>query len=231
MESITNDPIVALRTQQQSAAAAASANATDQLGRDEFLKLLVTKLANQDPLQPSQDTEFVAQLATFSSLEQLISLNEGIQTLGAGQGELINAQVLTLIGKEALVEGGGQVRIKNGQPDAMVYSIPREAESAVLTIKNADGEIVRTFDLETSPNGRVDLDWDGTDANGDALPDGDYTVEVNAQDASGEPMAIALFRSLPIDGVNFAEGGITLVSGDRILPFEAILEIRGSKEV
>lgn len=229
MEPITNDPVVALRTQQD-AAAAAGAGGTDELGRDEFLKLLVTKLANQDPLQPSQDTEFVAQLATFSSLEQLISLNQGLESLAAGQGELVNAQVLTLIGKEALVEGGGQVRIKNGQADPMVYSVPREAESVSLTIKNADGETVRTLPLETSPNGRVDLDWDGTDEQGNALADGDYAVEIHATDANGEPMAIALFRSLPIDGVNFSEGGITLVSGDRILPFDAILEIRGSKE-
>lgn len=229
MEPITNDPIVALRFQSEAAKNAASAP-TDELGRDEFLKLLVTKLANQDPLSPSADTDFVEQLATFSSLEQLIDANSGLDTLAAGQTELVNSQVLTLIGKEALVEGGGQVRIKNGVVDDMVYAVPSPAESVTMTIKNSNGETVRVLDLENEPNGRVNLDWDGTDSDGNVLEDGDYTVDVNAMSASGEPMAIALFRSLPIDGVNFGEGGITLVSGDRILPFEAILEIRADKE-
>lgn len=229
MEPVTNDPIVALRAQSEAAQNAAS-QSTDELGRDEFLKLLVTKLSNQDPLSPSEDTDFVEQLATFSSLEQLIDANSGLDTLAAGQTELVNSQVLTLIGKEALVEGGGQVRIKNGEVDEMVYSVPSPAESVTMTIKNAANETVRILQLENDPNGRIDLDWDGTDSDGNPLEDGDYSVDVHALDAAGEPLAIALFRSLPIDGVNFAEGGITLVSGDRILPFEAILEIRGNKE-
>ena len=81
-----------------------------ELGRDEFLKLLVTKLANQDPLKPTEDTEFIGQLASFSSLEQLVQLNETIEGLTAGQSELVNAQALTLIGKDAVLPGDGRDR-------------------------------------------------------------------------------------------------------------------------
>jgi flagellar basal-body rod modification protein FlgD len=212
-------------------AAAASAGAretlpTQELGRDEFLRLLVTKLQNQDPLNPSEDTEFISQLATFSSLEQLIAVNDNLQTIGASQGQLINAQALNLIGKEALVESGNEVRIKDGVPDKIVYAVPRQAGEATLTIRDSQGAVVRTIELERDPQGRVTLDWDGTDQDGDLLPDGDYQLDLHVTDTAGDPMAIGLYRSLRIDGVAFVDGEISLVSGDREIPFELILEIR-----
>lgn len=69
-------------------------NTTDQMGRDEFLKLLVAQLQHQDPLEPASDTEFIAQLAQFSSLEQLQSLNQ----------TFVNNQAYSLVGKYVLVE-------------------------------------------------------------------------------------------------------------------------------
>ena len=92
----------------------------EQLGQSDFLQLLVAKLENQDPLSPSEDTEFIAQLAQFSSLEQLVSANDNLLALSVGQSQILNAQALTLIGKEARVESGSQVRIHNGRPDTIV---------------------------------------------------------------------------------------------------------------
>jgi flagellar basal-body rod modification protein FlgD len=207
--------------------ATAAANAQPPvLGRDDFLKLLIAQLENQDPLQPAEDTEFVAQLATFSSLEQLITANDNLESLALGQANLVNSQALSLIGKHALVEAGDQMRIVNGQPEELVYVMPRQAQSATLTVYSEDGVPVRVFELETSPGGRISVDWDGTDAEGNPLPDGDYRIEVRATDTDGEPLAVGLFRSLPIDGVNFGSEGIALVSGDREIPFDLILEIR-----
>ena len=78
---------------------------------------------------------------------------------------------------------------------------------------NEQDELVHSIELETSPNGRVTLDWDGTDSDGMPLPDGSYRIEVTATDLEGEPMAIALFRALTIDGVNFGPGGVSLAPG------------------
>ena len=196
------------------------------LGRDEFLKLLVAQLENQNPLEPAKDTEFVAQLATFSSLEQLISANDNLTALAVGQSNLINSQALGLIGKDALVEAGDEIRIAQGNPDQIVYALPRQANAATLTIYDENGTPLRVFDLQTTPNGRIELDWDGTDAQGNAVADGSYRFEVNATDAEGEPLALALFRSLPIEGVNFGSEGVSLVSGDQTISFATILEIR-----
>lgn len=224
MEALNFDPVgdvIAARDAQAQAQALPGG-----LGRDEFLKLLVAQLENQDPLEPAKDTEFVAQLATFSSLEQLISANDNLTALAVGQSNLINSQALGLIGKDALVEAGDEIRIAQGNPDQIVYALPRQANAATLTIYNQDGTPIRVFDLQTTPNGRIELDWDGTDAEGNAVADGSYRFEVNATDTEGEPLALALFRSLPIEGVNFGSEGVSLVSGDQTISFATILEIR-----
>ncbi len=217
-------------TSAQQVASGERADIARDLGRDEFLALLVAKLENQDPLEPAKDTEFVAELATFSSLEQLITVNDNLEGLSSSQSQLINAQALDLIGREALIESGNELRIKNGDPDTIVYAVPRQARDLSLSILDSSGELVRNFELEKSPNGRVTMDWDGTDADGNKLPDGDYQIKVNAVDTQGEPMSIALFRSLKIDGVNFFDGKIALIAGDRELPYEMILEIRAGDE-
>ena len=230
MSEIGLNPIDALRQAQQAAQASEQA-ASDELGRDQFLELLVTKLANQDPLAPSQDEEFIAQLAQFSSLEQLIEVNDGIGALAGGQANLLDMQAFGLIGKDALVESGGSLRVREGVPDSLVYAVPVPANSVQLIISDAQGETVETIDLDPTPRGRIDLDWDALDFE-EPLADGDYQLSVNALDANGESMSIALFRSLPIEGVSFSEGFIQLISGDQVIDFASMLEIRsGSTSV
>lgn len=229
METQPLDPLSSLIAANQQNAI--EVNGPKQLGQSDFLQLLVAKLENQDPLAPSEDSEFVAQLATFSSLEQLVNANDNLQTLALGQSQIVNAQALSLIGKEALVESDSQVRIHNGRPDTIVYSVPKPATSVTLTVTNEAGEVVRTFELDNTAKGRVTLEWDGTDADGNPLADGIYHLEVQAQDLEGLPMEISLFKSLPIDGVNFAGGFITLISGDLEIPIDSIYEFRASQNL
>jgi flagellar basal-body rod modification protein FlgD len=229
MDGTITDPVAAAAAAAENAWAARDASASQKLGREDFLKLLLAQLENQDPLNPTQDTEFVAQLATFSSLEQLIDANQNLEGIAVGQASLINSQALNLLGNEALVESGDTIRIQQGKPDTLVYAIPRPAKSATLTIIDSDGTPVRVIELDKTSSGRVTLDWDGKDENGEALPDGEYRIEVAAFDTEGEPMAIALFQSLPIDGVTFTDTGIALISGDREIPFELIMEIRAGQ--
>lgn len=229
MQAIETDPILAIAERSEAAREAAVSQAGKTLGRDEFLRLLIAQLQHQDPMSPVKDTEFVAQLATFSSLEQQMETNRRLDTLALGQASLVQSQALGLIGKDALVEAGDTVRIRNGKPDGLVYALPKPAREATLTVYGPDGAPVRVFTLEPGADGRVALDWDGKNQNGVPLPDGEYRIEVRATDLEGEPMKIALFRSLPIDGVNFGGEGLALVSGDREIPFETIVEIRAGR--
>ena len=212
-----------LRVQADNARAAEEAAATD-LGRDEFLKLLVTKLQNQDPLQPTQDEEFVAQLAQFSSLEQLIDLNEQTGSMLAGQSSLINAQAFDLVGRNALVEFDGFLNVTNGRMDDLVYAVTSPAESATLTIRDENNEVVEEIELDPDADGRISLDLSDMDLD---LEDGTYTVGASAVTANGTPVDVALFRSVAIDGINFTNGLLQLVSRDRVIDFSSILEVRG----
>jgi flagellar basal-body rod modification protein FlgD len=85
--------------------ASSAAKAANNELKDQFLRLLVTQLQNQDPLSPMDSTNFTSQLAQFSSLEQLTSINEGLETLAASQNSLQNAYIVNLIGKEVGYEG------------------------------------------------------------------------------------------------------------------------------
>ncbi|MBU8911758.1 MAG: flagellar hook assembly protein FlgD, partial [Desulfobacterales bacterium] len=70
------------------------------MGKDDFLKMMIAQLQHQDPLNPLDGTDFTAQLAQFSSLEQLSNMNTQLETLGLYQSSLNNAQSISLIGKE-----------------------------------------------------------------------------------------------------------------------------------
>ncbi len=199
------------------------------LGKEEFMKLLIAQMQNQDPLSPLSNTEFVAQLATFSNLEQLITANDNLQAIEAEQANLVNSQALNLLGKQALVAGDGQVRVAGGRPDTIVYTLAGAAKDATLTIYGKNGETLRTLTLDPSGTGRVTLEWDGKDEHGNPLPDGDYRIEAKATDSSGNAIQVNVFKSLSIDGVTFESGGISLISGDREIPFDQIVEIRAGQ--
>lgn len=180
METSAVDPVAAANA--AAAARPTSSLSAAGLGRDDFLKLLVTKLENQDPLKPATDEEFVAQLATFSSLEQLISANKQLEAIAAGQDRLLQAsgsggalipyQAIGLIGKEALVDAGDQLTVHDGQPEPLVYSMGSPAQHATLEVYDSAGRLVRTVELDASA-GLHTVDWNASaaaDGSGSASP-------------------------------------------------------------
>jgi flagellar basal-body rod modification protein FlgD len=111
------------------------------LGKDDFMKLLIAQLQNQDPMKPMEDKEFIAQLATFSSLEATQKVNEQLDDL-LGSQSLV--QAATLIGKQAtakLTTGEtltgtiSEVRMLNGKPTAVLNG--REVDTSLITVLNA----------------------------------------------------------------------------------------------
>lgn len=227
MQSNFDPAAAAAASTQQSSLQSADFEAA--LGRDEFMKLLIAKLQAQDPLDPAKDTEFIDQLATFSSLEQLIAVNDNLEGLAIMQGELLNSQALDLIGKEALVENDGTLTVAGGRPDEMFYELGDPAATVTATIFDESGAVVQTIELNPLASGRTAVGWDGTDLQGNQVPDGNYRIEVQARGQQDERVALAVFRSIFIDGVNFADGSLSLSSNGREIPFESILEIRSSQ--
>lgn len=195
------------------------------LDKDDFMNLLITQLQNQDPLNPTDSTEFTAQLAQFSSLEQLSNVNQNIQTLHRYQASINNAQTVSFIGKEVTAEGNSLQRT-NAQPVACNFELTSNAKVVVVNIYDAAGEFVKAFESQDITAGHQKLIWDGTDNNGNNVPDGAYTFEAMAMDAEGEPVDVRKLMSATVSGVTFVDNQTFLVAGDRQIALGDVVHVR-----
>lgn len=194
------------------------------LGRNDFIKLLVTQLENQNPLDPPKDTEFVAQLATFSSLEQLMDLNKRIDAVAQGQAQLVNSQSLNLVGKAILAPGDGRIQLGEDGADRIVYNAPDGTEDVKIDIFDQSGALVRTVDGAAGP-GRHSVSWDGHDDSGAQLENGTYAFRVRAIGNDGSEKLLPGMVKLTVDGIHIGEDGLSLICGDRLIPFDQVAEI------
>jgi flagellar basal-body rod modification protein FlgD len=189
-----------------------TAKASKSLDRDAFLKLLTTQLQHQDPLNPADSTEFSAQLAQFSSLEQLTNVNKTLETLNLYQASINNAQAVGFIGKD-IVANGKSIEMKSGQPVSCDYELPAAAKRVVVTIYDATGSFVRDYEKTALAAGKQSLTWDGKNRNGNTVADGAYTFEVQAVDQKGAKLDVTTFSKGTVTGVTFEDGVTYLVTG------------------
>ncbi len=209
----------------QTTSASSSTNATKTLGESDFLKLLTAQLQAQNPLNPMDSTAFTAQLAQFSSLEQLTSINAGLKYMLASQASLQNTMVTSLIGKTVRV--AGNTVTLNGQAD-MRYSLAADASNVTISVYDANGTIVRTTTQGAQSAGDNTFTWDGRDSNGNVLPAGQYTFTAEATDAAGNAVAATPLYTGVVTGVAFENNTtyLTLDNSRRVLLGD-IVEIQG----
>lgn len=222
---ISTDSVAAANAAKASPAAAQR----NTLNRDDFLRLLVTQLSNQDPMNPMEGQEFAAQLAQFSSVEQLININEGLTGQADMQGLLAqninNGVAAGLIGKQ--VEADGNRLSVSGKGDVPVrFSVDNYAADATVRIMDAFGNLVHTEKLQNLDAGTHDFTWDGK--KGDVRqPSGVYTFEVVASDRDGNPVSAAPRMYGHVDRVSFTQGGIQLWMGEASVSMGHVRSVEG----
>jgi len=189
------------------------------LGKDEFMKLLITQLQNQDPLDPMDSTEYISQLAQFSSLEQLQNINDKLDDLTAKLSDASN-----LIDRE--VEALGTiVKVEDGAADAIRFNLASDATAVFASISNSDGVYVRTMQVGPLGEGRQTVAWDGRDDNGNMVPDGKYTVDIQAVDTGGNIVqSTSLIKGI-VTGATFGDGMTYLLIGDIEIPLSSVIKI------
>ncbi len=192
----------------QGLASALTGGAT--MGKDDFLKLLVTQLQNQDPLNPSDPTEFTAQLAQFSSLEQLFAVNDNLEQMSASSGDVERLSALSLIGKE-VVSTSGEFRLGNAGA-SLGYRLDVPASEVSLHVLDPSGRAVATIPATETGSGDHFLSWDGLDANGRAVPPGDYSLVVRATSGEDETVPATTLVKGTVTGVDLGAAGSVLVS-------------------
>ncbi len=175
------------------------------LGEDTFLRLLTTQLQNQDPTNPVSNEEFVAQLATFSQLEELQGLSGKLDSLTMLNASMNNAAMTNLLGQTVVAQG--DTFHFGGTGDASVYyDAPSAATDSTLTVYNADGDVVYSADMGALGAGESAFTWNGTDRNGQPLPEGDYTFTIAATDSSGDSIDITTLVRGVVDSMDFSGG-------------------------
>jgi flagellar basal-body rod modification protein FlgD len=201
-----------------------AAVATKELDRDAFLSLLVTQLQNQDPLNPTDSTEFTAQLAQFSSLEQLGNVNDNLKQLQDFQASINNSQAVTLIGKE-ITANGNSLNFADGQPAGCQFKLDGKAGLAVVSIYDDTGGFVKSFESQNLAAGQQTLYWDGRDQNGNLAASGNYTFEVLAADANGNSIETTTYFNGQVNKVVFENNTTYLIAGDQRVALGDIVQV------
>lgn len=182
-----------------------NAQSKTNVDKEAFLKLLMAQLKHQDPLEPVDGSEFVAQLAQFSQLEQSVTQSKQLDVISMQLTGLASNEAVGLIGKEVTVSGD---RISYDGIDSPNIGISLEAPAAevTITIRDENGDVVRTIEAGPQEAGDVSISWDGRDDNGNKVSTGSYTIQAEAVDEQGNPVSVAQEVTGTVVGVSFDKG-------------------------
>jgi flagellar basal-body rod modification protein FlgD len=203
---------------------AGALSGNQQMGQNDFLKLLVTQLKNQDPLKPMDNTAFVAELAQFSQLDQSTRQVQLLEKSIAQQTDSMQYTLLPMVGRNVQVEGS-LIDLKDG-PATLTYALERGASTVRVTILDSQGRAIRTLDLGTQSAGKQEVRWDGRNQGGALMPNGIYRYQVTAKDLSGAEVVAAPSSTLTISGVRMVDGTPQLAAGDYVIDRKDIVELR-----
>ncbi len=194
------------------------------LGKDDFLNMLIAQLQHQDPLNPADSTEFTAQLAQFSSLEQLSNIHDSLEHMEQFQASLTHSQAVSYIGKEITATGSGLL-LEEGQPATCHFELAAKAAMTAVSVYDASGGFVSSFETGTLNAGRQSTTWDGLDFNGNQMPPGVYQFEIQAVDATDESVAVTPLMHALVTGVSFRDNTAYLMTDLQKVAMQDVIDV------
>jgi flagellar basal-body rod modification protein FlgD len=203
---------------------AASGALGGALEKDDFLRLLITQLSHQDPLNPMDNEAMVAQLAQFSSLEQMQNLNASAETQSVLLQSLGHAMTTQMIGRHLVASSAAVTYGGSGSIEVGVH-LAGPASDVTVSILDGSGQTVAVIDASNLPAGTSLLAWDGTDGQGGAAPAGEYGLRITAAGSDGAPVSGVPVIGGRIDSVTFEQGQIWLVVNGQRIPLGSVLEV------
>lgn len=192
---------------------------TTALGKDDFMKLLLAQLKNQNPLNPMDGTDFAVQLAQFSSLEQLTNLNTEIKTQGVNQMTLGYAQSVNMIGKEVIAQSGNSVNVA-GDTANLNYNLTGDAQTVYISIYDQNGQLVDSIEDGNKTSGQNKTTWDCRN-----MAEGNYTFQVSGSDANGDSVTATPMLTGTVTAVHFKNNSITVTVNGQELALSDILSV------
>lgn len=183
-----------------------------ELDRDAFFQLLVAQLKNQDPLNPQDNSEFVAQLAQFSTVDGVRGIQNSMETLASSLHSNQALQASSLVGRSVYIPSDHAVvtEANKGVKGSVELSAP--TQDVTLNITNSNGEVVRLVSLGNHPQGEFDFQWDGKNQNGESVPPGSYAWTL-AGKQDGQVVSMRPLLAANVDSVTLnKEQGLALLN-------------------
>ncbi len=202
------------------------AEVTQSLGQKEFLRLMIAQVKNQDPMEPMENGEFLAQMAQFSTVNGITEMSHSLSAMAESYQSGQMLQAASLVGRSVRVAGNSAI-LESGKSVQGVANLPATVADLELEIVNSAGEKVKEIHLGAQHAGDIQFSWDGTDNNGALMPPGLY--EINAYSVvDGKTGALGVEVGMGVASVSAGGGSegvyLNLQDGTR-LPLKSVKQI------
>lgn len=197
----------------------------DEMGKDAFMRMLLEQMKNQDPTNPLKSHEMGAQLAQFTQLEKLDSIDAGIAKMTEAAQPKHQFDALNLIGKVVSGDSGKIFRTSTKEDHEVSYQLAADAQKVKVKIKDANQNVIRELDFSNVEKGRQSFEWKGLGDDGREARPGNYTVEIEARGANGNKLAAQTSFEGKVTGVNYTNQGPVLMVGKQTLRLSDVRKI------
>jgi flagellar basal-body rod modification protein FlgD len=204
-------------TQQLESLGIATSAKTDakskELGQEQFLELMITQLKHQDPFKPMENGEFITQIAQFSSVSGIKSLQDSFSSFANSMQSNMALQASSMVGRSVLVPSSDGMLTPEGLKGSA--ELTNGADRVTLGIYSQAGELVRQIHYGIQPAGMMQFEWDGLDSHGDRMVDGKYSIRAEAN-SGNQTISLGTYVVAPVESVTIGSGGngLTLNLGE-----------------
>lgn len=224
---MATQPASAISYLRQPATVSSSGDSRSVLGKDDFLRLLVTQLQHQDPLSPLDQNQFLAQSAQFSALEEMQRIREALESSQGAQGGSALTQAAVMIGRQVRA-GSALITFDGRTPPQLPISLSGDVAEVTVEIMTQAGQSVRTLSLGPQTAGDLTVQWDGRSASGALISPGTYLYRVTAYDSAGAASDLGAAATGLVESVSLQNGEPVLTVAGRKVRLQDVLSVLAS---
>jgi flagellar basal-body rod modification protein FlgD len=200
----------------------------NHLDKDAFMKLMLTQMKHQDPTNPMQSHEMAAQLAQFTSLEQLNNINTTLESMKTAQAPSSNFQALAFIGKKVSGDSSKISRAAGDTDHSFNFDLLSDAGKVNVTVKDAAGNTVRKLEFGALKKGANSIAWNGLNDEGGPARPGEYKFTLEAKNNAGAKVYAKTTFEGRITGLNYTNQGPVLMVGGQTIKLSDVKKIEDS---
>lgn len=178
----------------------------NQLGKDDFLKLFIAQMQNQDPTNPQDSSQMAAQMAQFNGLEQMMNVNTTLTSMLKAQDQGRAAQMIDYVGKEVDV-GTGMLKFDKNKLTKSTFNIDQPLGQAVLEVRDGSGQVLSQEELGSLMPGEHNVKWAGRLKDGQVASPGLYNFQIVGKSVEGQDVSIPIKSKVKITGIDLKTDG------------------------